>query len=312
LAVLLVSDYGANIEKWRRALAAVASGPRVRTWEDAGDSAEIDIIITDACFGPARSYRRFPNLRWVHFLGHGASDVLMDPTLPPDVIVTRLVDPAIISGLTEYVVQAVTTIHLRVAEFAELQRKALWNRLTVAPACERQVAVLGLGAIGARIASILRDLGFQVSGWSQGPKQVAGIRCVSGREALGPLLEMSDFVVCVLPETEKTRGLFDETRFSQMKDGAYFINVGRGSLVVQDALLAALNRRKLSGACLDVFPEEPLPAESPIWSHPLIRATPHTGGAGGDGDQFSAVVENYRRFLAGRELVNVVDRTKGY
>jgi glyoxylate/hydroxypyruvate reductase A len=236
----------------------------------------------------------------------------MDPTLPGNVIVTRLVDPDIISGLTEYVVQAVTAIHLRVAAFAELQHQAVWNRLAVPPAREKHIAVLGLGAIGSRIATILRDLGFQVSGWSQSPKQVAGIRCIGGGDALGPLLETSDFVVCVLPETDKTRGLFDETRFSQIKNGAYFINVGRGSLVVQNALLAALDHGWLSGACLDVFPEEPLPSESRIWSHPLIRATPHTGGAGGDGDQFSTVVENYRRYLAGQTLMNRVDRAKGY
>jgi glyoxylate/hydroxypyruvate reductase A len=312
VTVLLVSEYGADIDKWRRCLGACVPAQAVRVWNEPGDPAEIDIILTDTRFSPTRSYREFANLKWVHFLGHGAGDVLLDPTLPPDVIVTRLVDGDIVNGLTEYVVQAVTTVHLRVAEFAGLQRKAIWKRLEIPPARDRSVAVLGLGAIGKQIATVLRDIGFKVSGWSQSAKSIAGIRCLEGDDALPGLLGESDFVVCVLPETAKTRGLFDARRLSEMKTGAYLINVGRGSLIVTEALMAALDAGKLSGACLDVFEEEPLPSESPLWSHPSIRATPHTGGAGGDVHQYAAMAENCRRFSAGEPLLNIAHRGKGY
>ena len=312
VSVLLVSDYGANVDKWRFCLAASNLPLQLRAWGEAGDDRGVEIILTDARFSLARSYAQFPNLRWIHFLGHGAGDVLLDPTLPGDVMVTRLVDSDIVGGLTEYVVQAITTVHLRVAEFAELQRKGAWLRLEVPPARVQQVAVIGLGAIGTRVATALESLGFRVSGWSRSPKTVPGIRCTHGEDALAPLLGESDFVVCVLPETSKTRGLFDARRFAEMKTGAYLVNIGRGSLIAEDALLSALDSGKLSGACLDVFAEEPLPIGSPIWSHPLIRATPHTGGAGGTDNQYDVVAENCRRFLAGERLHNLVDRDKGY
>lgn len=312
MAVLLVSDHGADLEKWRRGLSRHVPATEVLAWPDVGDPARIDVVLTDTRLNQKGGYHQFSNLRWVNFLGHGVGDVLLDPTLPPHVTVTRLVDPDITHGLAEYVVQAITSIHLRAAEFSAQQRQSIWRRLEVPPARDMRVAILGLGAIGTQIATTLAALRFRVSGWSLSPKTIAGVRCLQGGEALQAMLAESDFVVCVLPETKKTRGMFDDRVLAQMKKGAYLVNVGRGSLIVEDALIAALDRGHLGGASLDVFNVEPLPRESPIWSHPLIRLTPHTGGAGGDGNQFSAVAENYRRFLAGERLLNVVDREKGY
>ncbi len=312
MALLLVSDFGADVAQWRWRLEDCIPGHDIRAWDDMGDPDDIEIILTDTPFSPRRDYRQFSRLRWVHFLGHGAGDVILDPTLPPHVVVTRLVDLDIISGLTEYVVQAITAVHLRVADYREQQAQGLWRRLDVPPTRERRIMVLGLGAIGLRIATVLAALGFEVIGWSQTTKTVAGIRCECGEAALQSSLGISDFVVAVLPETRATRGLLNQHRLTMMKPGAYLINVGRGSVIVEEDMLTALDTGRLSGACLDVFAEEPLPAESPLWRHPLIRVTPHTGGARGNDDQYRAFRENYLRFRAGDALFNSVERTKGY
>jgi glyoxylate/hydroxypyruvate reductase A len=188
----------------------------------------------------------------------------------------------------------------------------LWRRLDVTPASSCRALVLGLGAIGFSAATALRYLGFKVSGWSSSARSIEGIDCAFGEATLDPLLARSNYVVAVLPETDQTIGLLDRRRFAAMKADAYLINVGRGSLVVDSDLVAALDAGHLSGACLDVVGSEPLPADSTLWHHPKILITPHTGGAGGGGEHMLEVAENYRRLLAGEPLINLANREKGY
>jgi glyoxylate/hydroxypyruvate reductase A len=312
MAVLLISDYGADAKQWRRELEQCAGQVDFRVWPEVGGFSEIEAILIDNRMGSRGGYGQFPRLRWVGFLGHGAGDVLRDPTLHPDVLVTRLKDPAIAKGLTEYVVQAVTAHHLRARDYARLQGQAMWRRFEVPPAASRFVVVLGLGFIGLRVATALRDLGFQICGWSTSPKTIVGIECLHGQDAFEPALSRSDYVVAILPETEQTIGLLDRRAFTAMKRGGFLVNVGRGSLILEEDLVEAVDNGQLSGAQLDVFSVEPLPADSPLWRHPKIIVTPHTGGTAGEGTHMAEVAENYRRLMAGELLANLVDRGKGY
>lgn len=138
-----------------------------------------------------------------------------------------------------------------------------------------------------------------------------GVACYHGRDQLAACLALCDYVVCVLPETSETRDLIDAGTLSRMKRGAYFINVGRGRLVVESDLLAALESGQLSGAALDVFRTEPLPPESPLWSHPKVVVTPHEAGGTPHGS-LEHIAENYRRLLDGRPLINIADPARGY
>jgi glyoxylate/hydroxypyruvate reductase A len=312
MAVLLISDYGADAKQWRRELEQCAGPVDFRVWPDVGAFSDIEAILIDHRMGSRGGYGQFPCLRWVGFLGHGAGVVLRDSTLHPDVLVTRLKDPAIAKGLTEYVVQAVTTHHLKARDYARLQGQALWQRLEVPPSVSQVVVVLGLGFIGLRVATALRDLGFQTCGWSASPKTIAGMECLHGRAALEPALSRGDYVVAVLPETEQTIGLMDRRAFGAMKRGSFIVNVGRGSLIVEEDLVEALDDGQVSGAQLDVFCVEPLPADSPLWRHPKVIVTPHTGGPAGEDAHMAEVAENYRRLLAGEPLTNLVGRCKGY
>jgi glyoxylate/hydroxypyruvate reductase A len=312
MAILLATDYGAEPAAWRRALARRAGPVDLRLWPEAGDPRDIEVILVDSPRPLANAFGRFPRLRLVSFLGHGAGDVLRDPSLPAAVPVTRLKDPLIAQGLREYIVHAVSAHHLEAGAYADQQRQARWHRRGVVPSSERQVAVLGLGSIGQPAAESLRDLGFRVSGWSSSPKSIDGVECLHGDAALEPLLARSDYVVAVLPATERTEGLFDRAMFDVMKPGAYLVNVGRGSLIVEADLLAALDSGRLGGACLDVFRTEPLPADDPLWRHPKVIVTPHTGGCENGPDHMDQVAENCRRLMAGEALLNLADRRRGY
>ena len=175
----------------------------------------------------------------------------------------------------------------------------------------RPVAVLGLGAIGQRVAEIFVNLGYQVNGWARSPHQIRGVDRYHGRDQLAACLASCDYVVCILPETVETRDIIDARTFAAMKRGTYFINVGRGRLVVEEDLLAALDSGQLSGAALDVFRTEPLPVDSPLWAHPKVTVTPHAAGGAIRGS-LPHIAENYRRLLDGRSLINIVDPSRGY
>jgi glyoxylate/hydroxypyruvate reductase A len=161
------------------------------------------------------------------------------------------------------------------------------------------------------VAKILARLDFEVTGWARGPHTIEGVACHHGPESLRPLLEESDYVVCVLPGTAATHALFDAELFGAMKAGAYLLNMGRGSLIDTEAMIRALDSGQLAGVALDVFDPEPLPADSPLWRHPKITITPHVAG-GFASTGIEATIENYRRLSRGEQLANLADAECGY
>ena len=314
MATLLVDDEDRDIERWRRELSARITDFEMRVWPDVFDPSQIDVVLTDGTMRGKGGFGQFPNLGWVNYLGHGVGDVLRDSSLPSHVLVTRMKSEGISRSLTIYAVHAVLSHHLRQREYALQQETAVWRRLTVASPGEVRITVLGLGVCGDRIARTLHHLGYRVCGWSRSPKEPREIPSVSGREALEPLLAESDYVVVVLPETRATVGLINRETLAAMKAGACLVSAGRGSVIVEDDLLEALDSGHLSGAALDVFRIQPLPESHPFWAHPKILITPHSGGPGsGDWkEEFNEIAENHRRYRAGRPLVNLVDRLQGY
>ena len=295
-------------------LSARVPGLELRGLSDIGDPAEVEVILSDVSMSAYGGFSPYPHLRWVQYLGHGAGDMILDPTLPADVPVTRQKRESIARGLAIYVVQAVTTHHLRVAPYRQQQREHSWNRIDSPAPSALTVVVLGLGVIGYTIACRLRDLGYAVVGWSRAGRGIEGVASAAGSRALRSWLPECDYVVGALPETRETVGLIDKNLLALMKPGVYLVNVGRGSLIVEPDLLDALDSGQVAGAALDVFATEPLPQEHRFWSHPKITLTPHAGGPGQDdeGMVFDEIAENYRRFKAGRPLNNVVDRELGY
>ncbi len=301
MSILLYSIYDLG-EEWQQRWSEVGAGTNLCVWPEHGTKDEVELIAIDTV-PPEGLLESFPNLKAVQFLGHGVNDVLDRIKLTGDIKVARLADPGIIEGMNEYVLHQIFEYRWHMAIYRQQQQEADWTNHAVPVAADVHIGILGLGSIGTRIAEQLVSLGYQVSGWSRSEHSIDGVDCRSGDESLDPLLGELDIVVGVLPETSTTRGLANASRFSAMKAGAYFINVGRGSLVDEAALIEALDNGHLSGATLDVFSTEPLAADHPLWRHPKVTMTPHIAG-GRPTTAIEATVENYHRVKSGKPLLN--------
>ena len=308
MAILLVTEYE-DPGAWRELLAALDPALAFRLLPEIGAAADIVLIAADIL--PEGVFAGLPNLKCVQFLGHGAAHVIDHPDRPAHVAVARLTDPGIIRSVTEHALALLMSQRRFLAVYDAQQRDRLWRHYASGDPTQACVAVLGLGSIGTRIAEALAGLEYRVVGWALGPHRIAGVDCRQGADALEGVLGDADYVVSVLPGTKLTTGLLGADAFAAMKRGAYFINVGRGLTVDEDALVAALDADALSGAALDVFQTEPLAAGSPLWDHPKVRVTPHAAG-GRAAASIESIAENHRRAAAGEPLINIADPEKGY
>jgi glyoxylate/hydroxypyruvate reductase len=258
----------------------------------------------------------FPNLQVIFNLGAGVDAVMADKTLP-DVPLVRVAVDDLTQRMTEYVVMHVLMHHRRQDYYAESQRAKVWMPKLQWAAGALRVGIMGMGVLGRDAAEVLARIGFDVAGWSSTVKSVLGITCFAGEAELGAFLARSDVLVCLLPLTPQTRGILNRRTFGALArdgklGGPVIINAGRGGLQVEDDILACLDDGTLLAATLDVFGTEPLPANSPFWSHPKVTLSPHNA-ADTDPDAISVyVAAQITAFESGEALDNVVDRKAGY
>ncbi|MES1153071.1 MAG: NAD(P)-dependent oxidoreductase, partial [Dongia sp.] len=175
-----------------------------------------------------------------------------------------------------------------------------------------RVGILGLGTLGQDTARKLRRLGFPVSGWSRTLKQVEGVTTFAGPDQRAEFLKPLSLLICLLPLTDETEGILNASLFAGLPDGAILVNAGRGGHTNEADLLAALDSGKLAYAVLDVFREEPLPLDHVFWRRRDIVITPHVASITRAGTGAEDILENYRRALAGKPLLNAVDPARGY
>ena len=251
------------------------------------------------------------NLQLVQKLGAGVDAIVADPDLKPEVRVTRLKPDAPAREIAEFCLAYVLREQRNMLFHEANAALGKWVEREPRETLKTTVGVLGLGHIGGRTAMMFAGLGFNVIGWSRTPKQIDGIDCRAGADALPGMLGECDYIASILPSTPQTRGLFDAELLTHMKPGSVIINAGRGDLIVEDDLIAALDADQLGGAVLDVVSEEPLPENNPLWRHPKVTVTPHVSGWHLE-SIVTDVVENYRRLMAGEPLMNEVDRAAGY
>ncbi|MEM6622788.1 MAG: glyoxylate/hydroxypyruvate reductase A [Pseudomonadota bacterium] len=254
---------------------------------------------------------RLPKLELVQKLGAGVETIVASPELPHQVRVARLVANDASREIAEYCLAYVLAGQRNMAAHEAAQAKQLWDQIGPKVAADTTVAVLGLGVIGGLTAERLRDNGFSVIGWSRSPKTMPEVDCRHGIDALPEILAQADYVCSILPSTPETRDMFDAAMFGRMKPTATLINAGRGDLIVDADLVAALDGGHLAHAVLDVFRKEPLPADHPFWAHPGVTVTPHVSGWRVD-DALGDVARNYQRLIAGEPLLNEVNRQMGY
>src|ERR1700757_539383 len=258
----------------------------------------------------------FPNLKVIFNLGAGVDALMADKTLP-DVPLVRVAVDDLTDRMSEYVVLHVLMHPRQEPYLRDAQCVKRWAPKVQWPASAISVGIMGLGALGANAADVLRRIGFKVAGRSRRVKKIDGTDCFAGRGELDAFLRRTDILVSLLPLTPDTRGILNRDRFAKLNrksplGAPVLINAGRGGLQNEADILACLDDGTLGAASLDVFVQEPLPADSPFWTHPRVVLTPHNA-ADTDADEISKyVARQIECFEAGGELENVVDPARGY
>jgi glyoxylate/hydroxypyruvate reductase len=307
--ILFASVYD-KPDEWRDALRALVPSLDFRVYPDVQQAEDIEAALVWR--HPLGMVKQLPNLKLVINLGAGVNHIFDDPDLPPDLTVARLVDPGQTAQISAYVAQHVLAMHRQMPELRRAQNESRWNYIHPMPASECRVGLLGLGNLGRASAELLGRLGFSLFGWSRTQRELAGVSCHSGVDGLQQVLSQSDILVCLLPLTPSTTDLLDARAFARMPKGAAFINAGRGATVVEGDLLAALDSGHIRHAVLDVFRQEPLPAEHRFWQHPAVTVTPHNAAVAEARSSAPQVIDNLMRLRDGRPFINVVDRSAGY
>jgi len=220
--------------------------------------------------------------------------------------------PGMAAQMARYVVAAALRALGRFDLYARQQRAREWRQHPPRAPAEMRVGVLGLGVIGTTIARALVAQGFTVRGHAQSRKAEAGVACHAGEAEFDAFLAGLDLLAVVVPLTPGTRGIVDARAIALLADGAHVVNVGRGALVVDADLIAALDAGKLGGATLDVFAEEPLPPAHPFWARDDVAVTPHVSGTTLPAEAIAQIAGKIRRLEQNLPVSGVVERSRGY
>lgn len=249
-------------------------------------------------------------LEWVQSAWAGVEQ-LCRPVLRRDYVLTNA--KGIFGSLiSEYVMTYLFAFERRVFSMRSNQLKRHWKPLTYRPAKDITLGIIGLGSIGRELALTARHFGIRVTGLNRSGKPCEGVENVYTVDELGAFLKEPDYVVLTLPATPQTNGFINADTLKMMKPSAVLINVGRGNSINEADLVCALNEAVIAGAVLDVFENEPLALESPLWQMPNVYITPHMAATSFPENIAEIFIENYRRFRRKESLLHVVDFELGY
>lgn len=307
-ALLFYSEYD-DPEAWSSALRAELPDLEFRAYPKAGDPAEIRYVL--AWKPPRGFFAPFSNLKLVVNLGAGVDSLVGRDDLP-DVTISRLSDPGMVSLMTSYVLFAVIRYARDIPTFERAQRRGEWRYVHPRALSEIKVGVLGLGELGAPAATALAGLGFEVRGWSRTQKDLPGVRCLAGDQGFEDVLRESEILVVLLPLTPATRNILGAGELALLPRGAKLVNASRGAVVDECALIEALRDGQVSEATLDAFVTEPLPGGHPFWAMENVLITPHLASITVPEAAARDVAESIRRVRSGAEPLHRVDPRRGY
>lgn len=260
---------------------------------------------------PEGIYKNYPNLKVIASMGAGVHHVLKDQTIPDDVKITRIVDENLTRDMADFALLN-TLFHIRNYNFhIAQQQERNWQIKAYRQPQETKVGILGMGVLGQAVAEKLNQNDFQVLGWSKSKKENKAFRSFTENE-FDEFMSQLDILICLLPLTEETEGVLNYENLKKLPQGAKIINLARGPHVVDDDLLKLLDEEHLSSAILDVFDEEPLPKNSPYWSHPKVLVTPHVASMTDPQSVVNQIYDNIENMKNGKDLKNQVDRSKKY
>lgn len=295
-------SYGDALQK---ALSNAGLDARLVTKSDPQD---VDYIVY-APTSTLQDFTPYTHAKAVLSLWAGVEKIVTNTTLTMPLV--RMVDPGMTQSMVEWVTGHVLRYHLGMdAHIVNPNQEWVWTLPPLAQ--ERSVCILGLGALGTAVARRLKGLDFNLCGWSRTPKEIEGVTCFDGAEGLPQALAQAEILVLLLPDTADTENTLNSETLAMLPRGAYIINPGRGPLIDDAALIAALDAAQVAHATLDVFRTEPLPKEHPFWAHPKVTVTPHIAAATRAVTASKEIAANIGRNETGAPMLNVVDRLRGY
>lgn len=264
------------------------------------------------CWKPPADFFQGRRFRAIFNIGAGVDALLQHPDLPADTMIVRVEDAGMAAQMEEYVAWAALSYLRNFHLYARQQGSALWQPLEPRARAELPVGIMGLGLLGERVATYLRDMGFTVRGWNRSARSIEGVTSFTGAAQLPEFLTGTRMLVCLLPLTKDTQGVLDRALLEQLPKGSYLVNIARGLHLNEADALALLDEGHLAGATLDVFPQEPLPDYHPFWRHPKVTLTPHISAQTLIEESMRQIATKIAAFARGDVLTGVIDRSKGY
>ncbi|MGK9171617.1 glyoxylate/hydroxypyruvate reductase GhrA [Yokenella regensburgei] len=300
-------------EHWTQELSNALPDARIRVWQP-GDDKPADYALV---WHPPVEMLRGRNLKGVISLGAGVDAILTTlkahpEMLAPDIPLYRLEDTGMGRQMQEYAVSQVLHWFRRFDDYQRLKQQARWQELEEYRPEEFTIGILGAGVLGTQVAESLQVWGFPLRCWSRSRKHIPGVTSFAGKEEMRDFLRDTRVLINLLPHTPVTAGIIDHALLNQLADESYVMNLARGAHLVESDLLAALASGKIKGAMLDVFNQEPLPADNPLWLHPRVTITPHIAAVTRPDQAIVYIARTIHNLERGETTSGQVDRTLGY
>ncbi len=307
-SILLVTTHIPNT--WRERLVRAASGATVIITEDEEEIRAM-LGVATVLYAPRISDEMLdlaPNLKWCHVPSSGVEKLPLAQLGENGVVLTNS-RGVMARAVADHALAMILAHARQIPRSVDLKRERKWERLTCRQLDRTTMLIIGMGAIGTELSRRAMGFGMRILGVTRRPRAVAFVEQVVSQENLAQVLPEADFVVLACPVTNETRGIIGKDELALMRSDAFLVNVGRGQLVDEDALITALENGIIGGAGLDVFTTEPLPPESPFYDLDNVILSPHSAGSrqGSRDEGISFFIQNLKRYLAGRPLINIVD-----
>ncbi|REG90330.1 2-hydroxyacid dehydrogenase [Algoriphagus antarcticus] len=304
---LAIISPGKNPKIWIKEFKVLAPDLAVETYPKITEPEKVEYVFLWQ--HPEGILSDYPNLKLISSMGAGVDHILKDKTIPSSIPIVRIVDEKLTFSMTNYVVMAVLNFHRQKLRYQVNQTRKIWDMSN--PELDVTVGVMGVGALGKDVMDKLNYMGFPVVGFGFSDKPDFEYPYYK-KDNLDEFLKEVNVLVCLLPLTPDTENILNGELFEKCNPNTYLINVARGKHLVEDDLIIALEEGHISGAMLDVYRQEPLPKDHPFWENWKITMTPHIASVTNPQAAAPQVIENIKRIRENRELVNVVNRTRGY
>jgi glyoxylate/hydroxypyruvate reductase A len=312
LALLIsVSEFWEDENVWCEWVQAELPEIDVRVYPDDGDVNEIEYVAVWK--HPHGILKKYPNLRAILSLGAGVDHILSDPDMPKNLPIVRLVDAKLTHEMCFHALHWVLHFHSDHFLYMKQQMDKKWQQQGSIQPEDRTVGIMGLGNIGRGIGDSLVNQGFKVLGWGANQKSSLGdIKYFFGKEQLSDFLVKTNILINVLPFSKDTKNMLRKDELKFLPRGSFIINMGRGGIINEADLLSLLDENHITAAALDVFEQEPLPTQNPLWNHPSVYITPHIAGQSNPKSSAKTIAENIRRIEDGKMPFPIYNITKGY